>query len=327
MAPQDANRPEPTSNPPGPRPNPKPVAGRVPRPAARAVAAADPGAPPALNGAADFGALLKALRRRWLSAAVLSLLLGAVAAGAAWYFMAPDYTSVAMLKVSSQEGVVWSENPESSAVQSGYLRTQIAALKSRRVILHALQNDDVKRLGLDSRYPDPVDWIGTQMKTDFVDPSEFITITFGAPDGTDANTVLKNIIQAYMDEVVYAEKTDKQGRLAEVEKIYIETSNMLKRKRENFKTDLEKVGGVFGATDHDVLSRQQQALLESLHDAKLQRGQLALKLAEAQSALKAIQIRDKPSRTSKSKTRRSRRGCRPTRSPSRSWTACRPCKT
>ncbi len=279
----------------------------MPRPAAAAVAAADPGAPPALNGAADFGALLKALRRRWLSAAVLSLLLGAVAAGAAWYFMAPDYTSVAMLKVSSQEGVVWSENPESSAVQSGYLRTQIAALKSRRVILHALQNDDVKRLGLDSRYPDPVDWIGTQMKTDFVDPSEFITITFGAPDGTDANTVLKNIIQAYMDEVVYAEKTDKQGRLAEVEKIYIETSNMLKRKRENFKTDLEKVGGVFGATDHDVLSRQQQALLESLHDTKLQRGQLALKLAEAQSALKAIQIRAKPSRTSKSKTRRSRR--------------------
>ncbi len=291
MAPQDANRPEPTSNPPS-RPNPKPVAGRVPRPAVRAAAAADSGAPPALNGAADFGALLKALRRRWLSAAVLSLLLGAVAAGAAWYFMAPDYTSVAMLKVlSNPEGVVWSENPESSAAQSGYIRTQAAALKSRRVILHALQNDDVKRLGLDSRYPDPVDWIGTQMKTDFVDPSEFITITFGAPDGTEANAVLKNIIQAYMDEVVYAEKTDKQGRLSEVGNIYTKTSDALKRKRENFKTDLEKVGGVFGATDHEVLSRQQQVLVDNLHDANQERGQLALKLAEAQSALKALEIR------------------------------------
>ena len=30
MTPQDAGRPEPTSNPPTPRPNPKPVAGRVP---------------------------------------------------------------------------------------------------------------------------------------------------------------------------------------------------------------------------------------------------------------------------------------------------------
>ena len=294
MAPQDAGRPEPTSNPPNPRPSPKPIAGRVPRPAARAAATAAPGVPPALNGAADFGALMKALRRRWLTAAVLSLLLGGAAAGAAWYFMAPDYTSVAMLKVlSNPEDIVWHENAASSAAQSGYLRTQASALKSRRVILHALQQDDVKRLGLDSRYPDPVDWVGNQMKTDFVDPSEFITITFSAPDATDANTVLKNLTAAYMDEVVYAEKTGKSERLAEVEKIYTETGNTLKRKRENFKTDAEKIGVEVGATDHEVLTRKQQALLENLHDAKTQRGQLALELVKAQAALKAYDIRDK----------------------------------
>ncbi len=138
-----------------------------------------------------------------------------------------------------------------------------------------------------------MDWAGNQMKTDFVDPSEFITITFGAPDATDANTVLKNIIDAYMDEVVYAEKTGKSERLAEVEKIYTETSNTLKRKRENFKTDLEKAGGTFGATDHEVLTRQQQALLENLHDAKLQRGQLELELFKAQGSLKALEIQEK----------------------------------
>jgi hypothetical protein len=151
MAPQDAGRPEPTSNPPTPRPNPKLVAGRIPRAAGRpAAVAATTTAPPALNSAPELSALLKALRRRWLTAAVLCLLLGGAAAGAAWYFMAPDYTSVAMLKVlSNPEDIVWHTNPESAAAQSSYLRTQAGALKSRRVILHALQQDEVKRLGLD----------------------------------------------------------------------------------------------------------------------------------------------------------------------------------
>ncbi|HVS38130.1 MAG TPA: polysaccharide biosynthesis tyrosine autokinase [Gemmataceae bacterium] len=294
MAPQDAGRPEPTSNPPSPRPNPKPVAGRVrPPAAARAAAAATaPAVPPALNGAPDFGSLLKALRRRWLTAAVLSLLLGAAAAGAAWYFMAPEYTSVAMLKVlSNPTGFVWSASPESMAAQSSYLRTQGGALKSRRVIMHALQQDEVKRLGLDSRYPDPADWIANQMKTEFVDPSEFITITFAAPDQTDANTILKNIIAAYMDEVVYAEKTGKSERLSEVEKIYTETSNTLKRKRSNFEVDLKKVGGAVGSGDHEVLTRQQQTLLDNLHDSKQQRVQTALELVKAQFMLKALEIR------------------------------------
>src|SRR5437660_3518969 len=126
MLPQDAGRPDPTSNPPGPRPSAKPVAGRVPPPAARAAAVAAPAAaPPALSAAPDFGSLLKALRRRWLTAAVLGILLGGTAAGAAWYLMAPDYSSVAMLRVlSNPDDIVWHTNPASVAAQSTYLRTQ-----------------------------------------------------------------------------------------------------------------------------------------------------------------------------------------------------------
>ncbi len=127
--------------------------------------------------------MLKALRRRWLTAAVLSVLLGAVAAGATWYLMTPEYTSFVTLKVlSNPQDIVWHENPASVAAQTTYIASQAAAFKSRRVILHALQQDEVKRLGLDSRYPDVVDWLETELKTEFVDPGEFINVTLTAMD-------------------------------------------------------------------------------------------------------------------------------------------------
>ena len=293
MLPQDAGHPEPTSNPPDPRPNPRPVAGRLAPPVARAAAAAvAQAAPPALSAGPDFGALLKALRRRWMAAAVLGVLLGTAAAGAAWYLMAPKYAAFGQLKVlANPQGVVWQNTEAGAAAQSTYIRSQAAALRSRRVILHALQQDEVKRLGLESRYPDPVDWIETESKAEFTDPGEYLTVTLNANDPTEATAVLKNLINSYMDEVVYAEQTAKQTRLAEVEKIYTDTSNTLNRKRTNFKADADKAGATVGASDHDVLSRQQQELLENLHDAKLSRNQLNFELVKAQAELKALELR------------------------------------
>ena len=151
------------------------------------------------------------------------------------------------------------------------MRSQAAAFKSRRVILAALRQDEVKRLGLDARYPDPVDWIETQIKTEAPDGSEFLTVMLNASDPTDAMTVLKNLTNSYMDEVVYAEQTAKAARLADVEKIYTDTGSNLNRKRENFKQDAERIGIAIGSADHDYLTFQQKTLLENLHDAKMER--------------------------------------------------------
>ena len=41
---------------------------------------------------------------------------------------------------------------------SNYLRTQAAQVKSRPVIAAALKRDEVKRLGLENRWPDPAAW-------------------------------------------------------------------------------------------------------------------------------------------------------------------------
>jgi capsular exopolysaccharide synthesis family protein len=262
---------------------------------ARAAAlAASSTTPAALSAAPDFASLLKALRRRWLTAAVLSVLFGAVAAGATWYLMTPKYTSFVTLKVlSNPQDIIWHTNPAGIAAQSTYVHSQAAAFKSRRIIVRALQQDEVKRLGLESRYPDVVDWLETDLKTEFVDPGEFMNVMLTAMDPSDALTVLKAVTNSYMDEVVYAEQAAKSTRLSEVEKIYTETSAKLNRQSDNFRTDAEKAGVVVGDNVHDSLTRQQRKLLENLATANLYRLQLSGDLSKAQSQLKALDIRDK----------------------------------
>ena len=291
MLPQDAGYPEPSSKPSHSRPDPKPVAGRIePTHAGTRPAAGSP--PPALSAAPDLGALLKALRRRWLAAAVLCLLLGGAAAAGAWFLMTPQYTSFVTLRVSPLPvDVVFDTDPTGSSAHGNYMKSQAAAFKSRRVILAALRQDEVKRLGLDARYPDPVDWIEQQIKTDAPDGSDLLTITLNAADPTDATTVLKNLTNSYMDEVVYAEQTAKQARLSDVEKIYTDTGSNLNRKRENFKQDAERAGIAVGSADHDYLTLQQKTLLETLHDTRVQRNQESMELSRVQSELETLDLR------------------------------------
>ncbi len=291
MLPQDAGYPEPSSKPSHSRPVPKPVAGHIEPPAAGTRPALG-SPPPALSATPDLGTLLKALRRRWLAAAVLCLLLGGAAAAAAWYLMTPQYTAFVTLRVSSlPTEEVFKTDATSSSSHGSYIKSQAAAFKSRRVILAALRQDEVKRLGLDARYPDPVDWIEQQIKTETAEGSDFMTVTLNAADPTDATTMLKNLTNSYMDEVVYAEQTAKAARLADVEKIYTDAGSNLNRKRENFEQDLKRIGAVAGSTDHDTLTLQQKTLLENLHDAKMQRNQESMELSRVQSESEALALR------------------------------------
>src|SRR5258708_4667538 len=98
MMPQDAGLPDPSSPLPLPsRSGMGPVAGRI-----------DPGppqalqpstVPPALSATPDVGALLQALRRRWVAAVMLGSVLATAAAVAAWFLLTPKNTAFAKVQV------------------------------------------------------------------------------------------------------------------------------------------------------------------------------------------------------------------------------------
>src|SRR3954451_19775801 len=102
MMPHDAGRPDPSTPPPPPYPprDAAPIAGRIGEPPFRPLPGAAPGGPPALSAAPDVWSLLAALRQRWISAVILSLMLGTLAAGGAWYLLTPKHVAFARIQVA-----------------------------------------------------------------------------------------------------------------------------------------------------------------------------------------------------------------------------------
>ena len=101
MIPQDAGKPDPISRLPLSPLDAAPVAGRIGEPPMRSYTTSPGGAaaaPPGLSAAPDMWSLLLALRQRWISAILLSVLLGTVTAGGVWYLLAPRNTAVARLR-------------------------------------------------------------------------------------------------------------------------------------------------------------------------------------------------------------------------------------
>jgi capsular exopolysaccharide synthesis family protein len=280
--PQEASFPEPSKRPPAERPEPNPVAGRI------EAALREPLAPaPALASTPTVPDLLRALRRRWMTALALGGTLAAVAAVAVWYLMTPKYTAFAQIRVLSAPPSIYLDRERNSQASFlTYLRAQASQFKSRNVIQAALKRDDVKRLNLDANYASPVQYIEEELKVEIQDGSEFMTPKMNSSDANEAMTIVKGLTAAYMDEIVYAEQRARVAAVAELDKAYNEANDSLKAKKKN----LERLAEQFHTTSDETLTLVQRHVLEQLTDAKQARNATTNELFKAQAMLNAHRL-------------------------------------
>src|SRR5205085_2547633 len=109
--------------------------------------------PPALSATPDALALLRALRRRWFLAGALGCLAAGMAVAAAWYLFPPKFLASALLQVSAkqQDGLERMSNRETHSM---LMKTSADRLKSRDVLMRALNQEGVRNLGLVRKHPD-----------------------------------------------------------------------------------------------------------------------------------------------------------------------------
>src|SRR5204862_3198679 len=119
--------------------------------------------PPALQASPDLMSLLGALRRRWVGAVALGGVLAAITAGAAWYLLAPKPTGFAKLHVAFVKPN-FDERAQNQNDFKTYLQTVAGKIMSRPVITAALKRDEVRRLGLENRVPDPIIYLEDNLK-------------------------------------------------------------------------------------------------------------------------------------------------------------------
>ncbi len=223
---------------------------------------------PGLSAGPDFGSLLRSLRRRWMAAATLGIILAGIAGLAAWFLMSPKYTAAAQVRVNSAQPEIMEHgyNAKDAGFHT-FIRSQAALLRSRPVIHAALKRDDVKKLNLGAQQTDVPAFLEEELKVEMTDNNEFLTLTFSYSDPTVATTIVKAISESYMDQTGYGEKSGRADKIAELEKAYNTMAEGLKNKKNNYK----RLSDTLGTADPLAVKRMEDEVQFNLRDLRQQK--------------------------------------------------------
>jgi capsular exopolysaccharide synthesis family protein len=239
---------------------------------------------PGLSATPDVFSLLIALRRRWISAVLLGGTLAAIAAVTVWFVLMPRNVAFTRLQIAAFQAPILGNHAPVVNDFKTYMQTAANQITSRPVIMAALKRDEVKRLGLAPEEMDPLQ-IEDDLKTEFKEYSEYLTLMYSHTDPKVAVTLTNAIKDSYLDEVVYAEQKRRTARVTELEKLYNEKLDALKNKKES----LKKLADDLGAKDPAVWQAQRLENANALRDAKQQQIQVGFKLVESRAALEAFE--------------------------------------
>jgi capsular exopolysaccharide synthesis family protein len=166
------------------------------------------------------------------------------------------------------------------------LLTSANEMTSRRVIEGALKREEVRRLNLAARGPNLAEVFKDQVKADFKDNNELVTVVLTDKDPVVAKTLSTAIKDSFMEDIVYAKKTATGNRVRELQKAYEEGVEGLRVRKDELKKAREKLEKS-GAVDPTTWKEARQELLFYVHNYQGQLSQAELRLVEAQTALEA----------------------------------------
>jgi capsular exopolysaccharide synthesis family protein len=201
---------------------------------------------PPLAKTPDAVSLLKAFRHRWILALSLSLLVGVVAAAAAWYLFPqakPTYRAYALLRISQvAQRIVFPTNIEDKVEYPVYRQTQAELLRSRYVLRVALSEYDRLREELLQKEPergaklpslkddDPakekekkeqvVHWLESELKAEFLSGSEIMSVSLTGDNPEQVRALVDAVKIAFLKEVVDREYNEKKKQAQELENLY-----------------------------------------------------------------------------------------------------------
>jgi capsular exopolysaccharide synthesis family protein len=221
--------------------------------------------------------LLAALRRRWLLALSLGLLLGLPVAAGLWFFSSNAYTARTLLHVDSQQPILIKETPEARVDFAHYQRTQLALVKNRNVLKAALKNPKVQGLDLVQRQLDPVTWLEKQIGADFSVAPEVMRITISGTEPDQLLALLEAVTASYLSEVVEKDLRKKADRLDRLKKLFEESDRTLREKQQALRAVVDDLG----SGDAKLLALKQEFALKEVNALQVELLQIQSQLRKA----------------------------------------------
>jgi len=133
------------------------------------------------------GDLLRAFRQRWGWAVFIGLVVGGALGTLTWFLKPAQYTAAALIRVSSIEPhLLPAEQAAYRADGDAFQRTQMALVKTKRVLVKALQNEKVANSTLVAGQSDPVSWLEEELKVSYIEGTELLRVALSSENAQEA---------------------------------------------------------------------------------------------------------------------------------------------
>ena len=197
-------------------------------------------AQPSGFAAPDLMVYVHAFRRHWLMSLGLGLLCATLLGPAVWFAVGPKYYASSFLRISMQEQFLVPGQRDMLMVTDRdrfeiYKNTQAQLVVSRFVLTAALRKPEVAKLAsvqAEQRSGDPITWLLKKMGVGFPGKAEIMEVSISREDPNEAAILVSSVVNSYLTEVVNAEREQKRQRLSDLDRIYAEREEEVRKKRD-----------------------------------------------------------------------------------------------
>jgi len=233
-----------------------------------------------LRGGMDANTLLHALRRRWLVASCVGLVLAILAGVVLWHNFPASSSATALFRVSSQPESIFVDvgraNPQG---YENLKKTQLAAMRSWFVLNAAVRKPGISSLS-SLAGENPVDWLMERLEVSYPQQGEYLSISLSGDEPTeDLVRLVDAVAKAYNDEVVFKERSRR-----------LSTRDMLNRSLETIRKQIADKWDVYmdiakeSENPQAVLrDSQSELLLHDIQNAKEKRTKLEEQMYQLQT--------------------------------------------
>ncbi|HTQ40899.1 MAG TPA: Wzz/FepE/Etk N-terminal domain-containing protein, partial [Pirellulales bacterium] len=237
----------------------------------------------------SFSQLLHSLRRRWLLALIVGIVMGLPLAALLWIVAPENYEVVAWLKVGDPQQ--WSETKpgRDGAEYEAYRQTQAARIRSPMVLQEALNKEGVASLPLLRAEKDQHRFLEDEITVVTPRDSELLQIKMRGKDPQQLVKIVNAVKDSYLDNVVEVENRENVGKLTLLQNTLNELQNDISNKRDQ----LQKLQEKTKSPDLDSVKFQYNLLVQQSGSIMNQMSRTREDLARIAKQLRILQS-DKP---------------------------------
>ncbi len=168
-----------------------------------------------------------------------------------------SYTATAWIQVlRTKPHYIFEESSAKQRDLEEFINTQFALIRSPIVMEKALENPTVSRMSFVRRQRDRVAWLAKNIKLEAQPKSEWVTVSFSAPEPKDASEIVNSVVNAYFE---YYENQNSDWNTRLINQLTLELNrqqNAARLLQEEIRSSQERTAMKGGPTTAESLLRE-----------------------------------------------------------------------